>query len=432
MPFFKTHMLSFRYKKLIIIITLVLFFLLLMFFLLRGKGYKQALWSYFENAKIIFMMKMKKLESKSEIAKRLENLPYPRIANLFLKTPISEQEAIELAKYDLLILAMQAQTVSSYEIELIKRKNPNIILLAYTDPIAFPEGRLKELEPSGYGLWHTLGKEITEDNYLKTADGKKIPLGDPALKTYLIDLLSKNKKGELFAYYRAKFYAREVASFKYWDGIFFDTTWPTISWIKPKQIDIDKDGIADSHEIVDDRWNKGLALFFNHLRSLVPQDYLLIGNDQGKFFSWLNGRMFEDFPSQSNCFPDYKNCGWPGSIFEYIVRQKTSFSPQLNIINVSTHNSGIENRSEMMFGLASALLGDGFFNYDFGSAHRSTIWYYPEYDIDLGKPLEEVKKWNGVKWENNFKWKDGIYKREFEKATVIVDSSKRQGKIIKK
>jgi len=400
-----------------------------MAFLLRGKGYKQALVNLFERLKINIDSKIKEFEPKTELAQKIKNLPYPRVANIFLKTPLSEKEAFELSKYDLVILAMQAQTVSSYEIELIKRNNPNIILLAYTDPIAFPEGRLKELEPSGVGLWHTLGKQITEDNYLKTVKKEKIPLGDPALKTYLIDLLTRNKQGEIFAYYRAKFYAQEVASFKYWDGIFFDTTWPTISWIKPGQIDYNLDGIADSDQVIDQRWNQGLSLFFNHLRSLVSKDFLLIGNDQGKFFSWLNGRMFEDFPSNYNCFPDNKTCGWQGSMFEYITRQKTAVSPTVNVINVSTRNSGFQNDQERMFGLASALLGDGFFIYDFGSAHRSTIWYYPEYDYDLGKPLSEALYQNGNQWQSPKDWQLGIYKREFERGTVYVNSLKGEGKI---
>lgn len=416
-------------KQFIVTIILLVSLIALAFFLLRGKGYKQFLFSFFEQVKTNITLKIRDFEPDTALEKKLKNLPYPRIANIFLKTPITESEALELSKYDLLILAMQSQTVNSYEIELIKRKNPDIILLAYTDPIAFPEGRLDELEPSKSGLWHTLGKEITEENYLKTAKGEKIPLGDPALKTYLINLLSRNKSGELFAYYRAKFYAKEVATFKYWDGIFFDTTWPTISWIKPNQIDYDKDGVADPHEIVDDRWNRGLSLFFNHLRSLVPKDFLLVGNDQGKFFSWLNGRMFEDFPSDFNCFPDTKTCGWQGSMFEYMTRQKTAAPPQLNIINVSTRNSGFQNESEMMFGLASTLLGDGFFNYDFGSSHRSTIWYYAIYDKDLGKPISNAQYLNGQSWTEVNNFRNGVYKREFEKATVYVNSLKREGEI---
>lgn len=417
-------------KKKIYLTFLFLFILMIAgFFLLRGRGYKQAFYSFLENIKTAVSLKLKELEPQSALEKKLKNAPYPRIANIFLKTPFSEEEAIQLAKYDVLILALQAQTVNSYEIELIKRKNPDIILLAYTDPIAFPEGRLKELEPSGSGLWHILGKEITETNYLKTFRGEKIPLGDPKLKTYLINLLTKTKNGKLLAYYRAEFYAKEVASFKYWDGIFFDTTWPTISWIKPGQIDYDNDGKPDPHEVVDDRWNRGLSLFFNHLRSLVPKDFLLIGNDQGKFFSWLNGRMFEDFPSSFNCFPNNKTCGWQGSTFEYITRQKTAAPPQLNIINTSTRNSGIENHSEMIFGLATTLLGDGYFLYDFGSAHRSTLWYYPEFDFDLGKPLEGPKYLNNGLWQDPTDWQEGIYKREFEKATIFVDALKREGKI---
>ena len=56
---------------------------------------------------------------------------FPKRANYFLPWRISDSEARQLAKWDLLILDMETQATSRPQIELIRRLNPDIILLAY-------------------------------------------------------------------------------------------------------------------------------------------------------------------------------------------------------------------------------------------------------------------------------------------------------------
>src|SRR3989338_5212186 len=56
---------------------------------------------------------------------------FPRLANYFLHWTVSEQEARELAKFDLVILDAEAQERSQPQLELIRKLNPRIILLAY-------------------------------------------------------------------------------------------------------------------------------------------------------------------------------------------------------------------------------------------------------------------------------------------------------------
>jgi hypothetical protein len=41
----------------------------------------------------------------------------------------------------------------------------------------------------------------------------------------------------------------------------------------------------------------------------------------------------------------------------------------------------------MRFGLAAALMNDGFFTYDLGDTGCCTDWWYDEYDFNLGDPL---------------------------------------------
>ena len=59
------------------------------------------------------------------------NHDYPRLANYFLKWGISRAEAIELAKWDVVIVDMEAQTYLPENLKLLRQLNPNIIILAY-------------------------------------------------------------------------------------------------------------------------------------------------------------------------------------------------------------------------------------------------------------------------------------------------------------
>jgi hypothetical protein len=73
-----------------------------------------------------------------------------------------------------------------------------------------------------------------------------------------------------------------------------------------------------------------------------------------------------------------------------------------------------DTRERMLFGLASFLLindGKAFFRYSNDEAYRK-VWWYPEYELDLGQPL-------GPRYKES-----GFWQRDFEKGSVTVDPSK--------
>ena len=66
----------------------------------------------------------------------------------------------------------------------------------------------------------------------------------------------------------------------------------------------------------------------------------------------------------------------------------------------------------MRFGLATALMSDGYFGYDCGMAGRGNWWWYKEYDAPLGHP-------RGPAHRNA----DGIWQREYTGGTVVVNGT---------
>ncbi len=62
--------------------------------------------------------------------------------------------------------------------------------------------------------------------------------------------------------------------------------------------------------------------------------------------------------------------------------------PQIQIINANTDNRNkMDSYREMRFGLASTLLGNGYYSFDSGDQNHAQRWWYDEYDNYLGKSI---------------------------------------------
>lgn len=94
---------------------------------------------------------------------------YPQIANYFLKTPITVNEADKLAKWDIVILGMQVQDTNPEIFDILRQENPNIKIIAYLSSMEFPITRYQTLE-SVNGPWHKMLNNIKSSWWLK--DGK--------------------------------------------------------------------------------------------------------------------------------------------------------------------------------------------------------------------------------------------------------------------
>jgi len=89
-----------------------------------------------------------------------------------------------------------------------------------------------------------------------------------------------------------------------------------------------------------------------------------------------------------------------------------------NVILVTQGN--INDQQRMQYGLASFLLvnnGGAFFRYSNADAYRE-LWWYPQYEVDLGQPL-------GPRYPEQNQWR-----RDFEKGYVLVDPSSHSAEIV--
>src|SRR5680860_684522 len=84
---------------------------------------------------------------------------YPRLANYYLKWELSDDEARQLAKWDLLVLDMEVQENSPEALALIKKLNPQVIILAYVTSQEIIDG----IENSAGGTNAYLRSELSQN-----------------------------------------------------------------------------------------------------------------------------------------------------------------------------------------------------------------------------------------------------------------------------
>lgn len=342
----------------------------------------------------------------------IEDIPFPRLANLFLKTPISNEEAQTLAQWDIVILGMQAQDTDPEVFNILRNNNPDIIILAYVAPAEFPVSRLNLLESTD-GPWHKLDAGIDDDWWLYEAGGGHVSfwVGNWALN---ITDDAPLVNGERWNTYFPRFLKEELMDTGNWDGIFFDSVWDTAAWVNDGDMDFNQDGIKESADEINAKWRDGMKKIFSETRKRIGNSAIMIGNGGDYYNGYLNGRMFESYPSQ------YEG-GWEGQTEKYFNFMYQGKSPQISVINGDTLNSGHWNDfQDMRFALTSTLLDDGFFSYDWGTENHGQLWWYDEFNIPLGAPINEA--WN-IYSTAPTETKEGFWRRDFEYGTILVNST---------
>lgn len=338
------------------------------------------------------------------------NHQYPKIANLFWRTPITTEEAKILAKWDILVLDMNAQTNSAAAIRYLKQLNPNIIILAYTSANEVMQDQLKIKEPSGSGLWHDLANEVKNDWYLKTTTGKHVVFWPGNV---MMNLFTTDNQNKTYGDFLVDFYHKNIIGSGLWDGLFFDNVWHSLSWVE-NNIDIDNDGQADSNYKIDQYWRQSQQNFLTKLRDKIGNQYLIIINGDGLYHQLANGRMFEGFP-------EIWEGGWLGSINKYQQINTEGFHPRINIINSDSNNTGNwKSYQAMRFGLMSTLMFDGYYSFDYGPDLREHLWWYDEYEVNLGAAKSQPKD---LLDPNNQSMKNSVWQRDFVNGIVILNST---------
>ncbi len=346
----------------------------------------------------------------SQISNQTSN--YPKLANYFLKSPITAAEARELARFDLLIFGMQVQDTSPEVFKIIRSLNPEVKILAYLSASDFPIERYQGLE-SVNGPWHKFKSNLSDSWWLRDSQGTPISfwpgnwalnmseqapqINNQRLNTYLPDFLQK-----------------EIMATGYWDGVFLDNLFEKVAFINHGDIDINGDYQKDNQPWLEEQWFQGMSKMLKLLREKLGSDKIIIGNGGTAYYQYTNGRYFENFPTY---WDDY----WCGSMKQYADLMVRANKPQIVILGSSTNNTGnFKDYRWLRFGLVSALLNDGYFAFNYGDQDPSQYAWYDEYDVDLGMPINDAYNLSNSDDKN---FTAGIWRRDFTKGIVLINMS---------
>lgn len=339
---------------------------------------------------------------------------FPKLANYYLTWHIPDHDVEDLAKWDLLVLDMEVQHNSLDNLKRIRQLNPDIMIFAY---ITSQEIKTDLWDQDYCSLRLDILNSIDEGWWLKDKEGRRVSFWPGTNMLNLSDGASLSN-GKRWNQFLPEYIHSNVLDTELWDGVFYDNLWPTVSWLNGGNLDIDNDGRADSQSKIDNEWKEGNLKMLSLTGDLLGDDHLIAANslNSGIYRPYLNGVMFESFPS-----PWEANGTWSGSMDSY-SNDSALREPKVSMINSNMDNiDKMSDYRKMRFGLGSTLLGDGYYSFDYGTEEHSQVWWYDEYETELGKAISDPYN---VLNKSSDRWQPGIWRRDFENGVVVVNSTK--------
>lgn len=335
-----------------------------------------------------------------------ESNKYVRTANYFLKagTDIPPDDYSKLAQFDLLVLPQEAQVYNKELFSYLRKNNPDIIILAYTPTRSVNIKHLNDFA----GLRRKLIDNANIDWYLYDQWGGIVSTWTDTKSFNVVSGWNE---------YLPRFVSDNILSTGLWDGIFYDEVDADISYKNSGNIDLNRDGQKDSAGWADGEWRQGVVKLLQNTRNIIGSAKIIVinGNSHDAYQPYVNGRMFESFPT-----PWEGNGDWQASMSSYDKLQDKVGYPEIFIINSNTKNTGNQNDYRAVrFGLASALMNNGYFGFDYGDQDHGQIWLYDEYDVFLDAPASAAYN---IDNKNDQSFQNGVWRRDFKKGTVVVNS----------
>ncbi len=327
----------------------------------------------------------------------------PQIANYYLgPLPMDDDSVNKMARFDLLILSADQFMTRKSVIEKMKKINPDIILLAYVPSQSYnhkwwpQDAVFKNLQVNdSWWLRDARGNIISTWTGIYNTD-MSIGWSDA-----LIDFVKNNilQNGD-------------------WDGIFWDMVDGGVSFHNGGNIDLNRDGVRDVAKNLDEQWRNRVAYFLEKSQKELNVKYIVInGNSAEIYQKHINGRMYEDFPT-----PWEFGGNWNLILKGLEKNQTLNKNPQLYIFNGTSKNTGKNtNYRHFRFGLASSLLFDNiFYSFDHGTEDHGQIWWYDEYQVNLGNPINSFYSISG-----KAKFLDDVWRRDYANGIALINTTKK-------
>jgi hypothetical protein len=354
------------------------------------------------------------------------NPPFPRISSLWYGSDLLLNNPSKAKEVDLFL----ASFLSNSQLDSLRELNAGAVVT------------------SGYGATYSPPSGIPyPDNYLlKDIHGQPIEIYP---QSYEMNLT----KPEVAEFIANLAYQSIVQSNLGLDGIFFDSfnlqvPATFVDWHgNALEVDANGDGVPDDQATLNAAWRAGMLHLIDTFHNLAPNAYTtghmgldpdLLPRFNGVSLGFLAADAREGRVPFASLWDNYNS--WladarhptivnlqsaPPNQIAYGYGQPTKAQPSLIEFGRTFYPN-------MRFGLATALMSDGYFNHDLGDATTLVNWWYDEYDFSLGYPLGPAKPLasappgllaNGGFEGSLSNWNFAVFNDGQSEATVTLDSA---------
>jgi hypothetical protein len=291
----------------------------------------------------------------------------------------------------------------------IKRLNPNVKLLAYVNASEVSEARFRGAAGSPGKI---MASQIPEAWFLSKPDGSRIQWWSG---NWIMNASDKcpSVNGKQWNDFLGPYIHDTVMSQGIWDGVFLDAAYGEVTPFSGAQVDVNRDGLVEKAADIDSSWRRGMTELITKVRQSNP-DILIMNNSSSAYSSLTNGTLFENFPRN----------GWGSTFADFRNALTKNAAPKISALNTNTNNQEKQNDYKLMrYGLASALIGDGYYSFDAGDAGHFRTWWYDEYDAPIGTPRAAAKVVSGSASGAS------VWSREFTRGYVAVNSTSKAASV---
>ncbi len=345
---------------------------------------------------------------------------YPKLVNYFHNMWQEKyQDRIDVAKYlakwDVVILNPDEVEQFNVDLSEIKKLNPKIKILAW-----IPYGQ----EPLN-SIKSTLTSDELDALKLRNTSGEII---STYWGGYMMNPFTNNYEWPNFL---ADWVAENITIQKGYDGVMFD-------WFvnfTPYSGDLNNDGLNDGTD--NSLYESATNLLAQQLRDKQPG--IIITGNAGfpiKFSAPCeigDGNMHEAFFSAhleqtehpkisktlilNNLLANHCEDPYSGA--------DTRYHFMIGNVNISKYspskNLTCDDMRTFRLGYVTSLLNDGFFGFDKGDGKHGQLWWFDEYNINIGSPTSDYNGTN-ISFRESIYFEDSI-SREFSNGTALINAS---------
>ncbi len=354
----------------------------------------------------------------------LQSMTFPRLGNYALGSPTGMAYGMDegvpeyyysvnqiedrLAMFDVIAgFEVVHQTMDSGLTYRLRSKNPDIVILPYS--IAHEHGiRQKVGDEATVDIYNQFQIGLADEWIVKQTNGEFVP--DPGFPWILKMNISEYCpviNGQTFQDYQIEWVVNTVLNSGNWDGIFFDNLFGHINphinnrW-DPALLDYDfnRNGLRDETPASSSEMTREASIsLLSNIRDKVGNKEIILGNSWAfpeiQLAHFVNGYVFECVNEgwDSEFLPDISEPAWRLIFEEYSIMQTNSMSPTINILqgcgNQSATMPTIRDYQNHRFVMGTALLRDGFYEYDLLGNLSAPFWF-DEYTVNHDGVAEEA------------------------------------------